>query len=147
MSDTRRTSPEREEWVTKLQDRLLPDLSLLVARIGEKYPDVRAKTFSVSVGAATGFDGHSIGIECLLPNVPSNEPDLIAISLQFGHLSEKPTLLDADVCWGHPRSHCELSLFEEPVPLNDATLSSLAGRLPELERQLTVALDRRRPPR
>jgi hypothetical protein len=136
----------REEWVTRLDETLLPPLSRLVTRLAERYPHVNAKTFSVSVGAVTGFDGHGTGVECLLPATSPDQPDLVAISFQFGHLGDKPALVEADVSWGHPAGYCERSLIEDAVPLSDAILSRLADDLPELEEHLTAALDRRHPP-
>src|SRR5688500_6308191 len=66
----------REECVTRLDETLLPPLSRLVTRLAERYPHVNAKTFSVSVGAVTGFDGHGTGVECLLPATSPDQPDL-----------------------------------------------------------------------
>lgn len=54
-------------------------------------------------------------LEYLLPDVPGDRPDLVALEIGLRHLSTDP-LLDANVCWEYPSGWVETDLFPEPVP-------------------------------
>ncbi|MGH7852712.1 MAG: hypothetical protein ACREP3_04685, partial [Candidatus Binatia bacterium] len=65
------------------------------------FPEVKANVHSDSVGSLTEYQGHQIVIDCLLKDTPDDQPDNVALSVNFRHLTTNPKI-DADVCWGHP---------------------------------------------
>jgi hypothetical protein len=97
------------------------------------------------VGSLTNYQGHDLGIDCLLTDATPDQADNVALSVEVRHLTTTP-LMDAAVCWGHPSGHVEAELFPDPVPMSSETLDKLEAHLPILYDAVELALKRGRPP-
>jgi hypothetical protein len=128
----------------ELEQRFLPLLEGIAARLRADFPAVRVSVGAHSVGSLTTFQGHLLWVECLLPGVPPHQPDLVSITLGLRHLTTEP-LLDVDVGWGHPSGHLETEVFPCPVPVTEAALAEVEAALPQLAEILAAAVRRGHP--
>lgn len=114
-----------------------------------RHPTARFQVYSHPVGAKTEYQGHDVGIECLLPEVEASRPDNVALAVSLCHLTTAPRIM-ADVAWGHPSGHCEASFrdwhsTEEWPEATPETLAALEKALPELIAVFTAAVKRGHP--
>ena len=131
--------------VSKLEHELLPKFTDWADRLRAECPDVTANVFSHSVGSLTPYQGHIIGIDCLLTDAPDDRPDNVALGVDVQHLTTVP-LIDADVCWGHPSGHVEAEFSFEPQEVSGEVLNDLYADLPRLYDALLTAAKRGKPP-
>ncbi len=131
--------------VEEIESRFLPRFKEAVAALEAEFPHVKLNTWSGPVGSLTEYQGHNMGIDCLLPDAPEDQPDNIALSIGMMHLTTTPKLCNADVCWGAPNAVLEMDLLKEPVPYSPAAVRSVDEQLPELIEALRVALRRGHP--
>ncbi|MBR0933807.1 hypothetical protein [Bradyrhizobium jicamae] len=71
-------------------------------------------------------------------------PDNVALLVSLKHLHKAPSLVDADVCWGHPSGYIEASFLPACVEFSRDHLEDLVKRLPELFTILKQAIRRGR---
>lgn len=131
--------------VEEIESRFLPHLKEALVTLQREFPTFKFNTWSGPVGSLTEYQGHDIGIDCLLPDAPKDEPDNIALSIGLMHLTTTPKLCNANVCWGAPNAVLEMDLLKEPVPYSPAAVCSVEDQLPELIEALRVALRRGHP--
>lgn len=131
--------------VEEIENRFLPRLKEAVVDLQREFPELKINTWSASVGSLTEYQGHDIGIDCLIPNAPENQPDNIALSIGAMHITTVPKLCTADVCWGAPNAVQELDLVNNPMPCTSETLSQIEVQLPRLIEALRAALRRGHP--
>ncbi|NMO18149.1 hypothetical protein HPC49_14170 [Pyxidicoccus fallax] len=134
------------DTVTKLRHELLPLLEEQVRQLQLEHPGVAISVWDSPVGSRTTYQGHCLGIDCVLANQGSNEPDNVALELSVKHLDREPLIDAAIVGWGHPSDHVEADLVVEPVAFSEEQLRRVLDRLPELIAALRRALHRGRPP-
>ncbi len=140
---------KRAELMRILEERFRPRLHEYADQLRAANPDCRIHVTSSPVGSRTEYQAHALAIDCLLPNIPYDETDDVALSIIFTHL-DRDAKLHADVCWGS--GDCELDFREgwrnsDEWPLaTPETLDELEAILPALFHALRTALNRRRPP-
>ena len=128
--------------IQDIEARLLPELHVVANRLSRQYPQLKLHIFSGTVGAATPYQGYHIGVECLFPNIPSHEPDNLALSVDFQHLPSAPQMT-ADIVWGHPSGHLEAEWSDEWVTISEATIEQLFVDLPRLYQVFESTIERR----
>jgi hypothetical protein len=131
--------------VQDAEQRFFPSLHALAAEINERFQNVRATVWSYPVGSLTEFQGHSLGVDCVITDARSDQPDNIALEIGFRRLTTSP-YLDAGVCWGHPSGYSEADAFPDPVALTEDGLATVEAALPHLAAALVEALVRGQPP-
>ena len=137
---------EKHPVVQDLESRFLQRLADHAESIRREFPDVKVELWSSSNGSLTDYQGHDIGIDCLIAGVPLDRPDNVALIIEVMHLATEPKLCDAVVCWGHPSGITEAELFDgDSVPYNESTITVVEDRLDELVAALRAALNRGRP--
>jgi len=125
-----------------LEGELIALFEDLANRVKDQFPNVSARVYSHPVGQATDYQGHSIGVDCLLHDAP--EPDNITLQVCLVHLTTEPKI-SADVCWGHPSGRVEAEFLSEPVDVSDEVVKNLYSDLPRLSENLVEAVQRGRP--
>jgi hypothetical protein len=128
--------------VETLEAKLLIPFENLAKRLSNQFPNVSAQVYSHSVGSATEYQGHSIGVSCLLADSP--EPNNVVLEVCLAYLTTRPKIY-ADVCWGHPSGHIEAEFPSESVIVIDKVLEDLYAELPRLSESLVEAVRRRKP--
>jgi len=131
-----------KDVVEELERRFLPALHRMAQEISEKFPGVKASAWSQAVGSLTDYQGHDIGVECLLPSAGPDQPDNIALSISVKHLNTVPYFDAAYVCWGHPSGYVEAELFREPIEVSDKALAEIDAGLQTLYDAFQVAVAR-----
>jgi hypothetical protein len=76
----------------ELEKRYLPILRSMAQEIEAEFPNIRINVWSHSVGAVTEYQGHDIGIECLLPDTRFDLTDNIALSISVKHVTTIPKI-------------------------------------------------------
>lgn len=132
--------------VEELERRFLPQLCAVAEQLSREFPAVRISTWSLPVGSATSYQGHSLGIDCLFPDAPTDDADNVSLSIGVMHLTTEPKLCDAGVCWGAGASEgcLDVELIDSPIPYSVPALEQIEAGLPRLHEALTSAL--RNPP-
>jgi hypothetical protein len=126
--------------VIDLEQRFLERLNTAAAELQRQLPHVTAHVWSSPTGSKTEYQGHDVGIDCLLKDIPAERPDNIALIIGVRHLTTTPELCDAEVCWGHPCGTVEASLIEEVVPYSEENIIRIQEGLPKLLAALAQAL-------
>lgn len=134
-------------WVTRFEAELMPTFRRLAEEISRTYPHVVTEVWSSPVGSTASLQGHIMGVECLVKDAPLDVSDNVALSINLAHLSSRPQLSSADVCWGHPSGYVEADLISEPLDLSEAVVERVKAELPTLEAALKAAVARRIPSR
>lgn len=119
--------------LAELEAKLLPLFREAAERIGQEHPSFKFQVFSSSVGGATAYQGHNLGLECMFPDAGDHEADCVAASVRVMHLTTEPMLSEVGVEWGsgqHPDVRVEF--VEHAAPLTQGSLDEVATRLPEL---------------
>jgi len=135
------------DCVGELRARLLPLLRQWERQLSAEHPEVDVTVWDRPVGSLTQWQGHDIGLNCLLPNAAPDQPDNVALSVGLNHLNGTPMLCSADVVWGHPSGTVESDVLPGPVPFSADALDDVLTHLPELLAALQDALRRGRPQR
>jgi hypothetical protein len=128
----------------KLERTLTAPFKEVAERLSNQFPNVVANVFSGSVGSLTEYQGHHIGIDCLLTDAPADQPDNVALCVDLRHLTTNPKI-DAGVVWGHPSGHVEAEFRPEPLEVSGEVLRGLYAELPRLYEGLVEAVKRRKP--
>jgi len=118
--------------VESLEATLIPTFEKLAERLNE-VTGVRATVFSLSVGHLTDYQGHTMGVSCLLWE-PKEEEDTVALSVDLAYLTTSPRV-SAIVCWGHPSGKIEAEWRENSarsIELSDEALEELVESIPRL---------------
>ena len=124
--------------VTRFRNSLLPILEEWGGRLRNEYPAVSVNVYEM---AATGMDGHGVGIDCLFKEVDLDAVDNVALCILIQQVHTSPTI-HADVVWGHPSGQIEAELFDSPIAATVQRLEEVVSRLPELIAALRGALHR-----
>ena len=136
------------ELVEKLEKELIPEFRALADFIAHEFPTVHATAFSHSVGSATEYHGHGMGVDCILENPSDEDSDNVALTVSLAFLTTQPRI-NADVCWGHPSGHLEANLFslsESHWPeASEEILDRLSADISRLSDVLVEAVRRGRP--
>ena len=91
--------------VEELEHRFLPLLEQVRQHAAKRFPDCRFAVYSYSVGSATTYLGHDVGLEAMLPGARPDETDSVTIVIGLMHLTTQPLVSEAAVVWGqgeHP---------------------------------------------
>jgi hypothetical protein len=131
--------------VSQLRASLLPILQGWEQELRRGYPDVTMNIYDWPVGEVTDWQGHDIGIECMFKNAAPEWPDNVALSVSLKHLHKTPSIVSAEVVWGHPSGYVEASVLPASVEFSPDCLVELIERLPELFTVLEQAIRRGRP--
>jgi hypothetical protein len=131
--------------VEQLENRLMPPLKQAVAVLQREFLSFRIAIWSSSVGSLTQYQGHDVGIDCLLPDAPPEQPDNVCLSIGVRHVTTTPEICDASVCWGAPSGDIELDVVDEPLPFSAEMMSRIEAELPRLVDALRIALRRGKP--
>jgi len=131
--------------VSQLRASLLPILQIWEQELRREYTDVTINIYDWSVGSRTDWNGHSIGIDCIFKESAPDSPDNLALEVSLKHVNKAPSLVSADVVWGHPSGYVEASVLPECVEFSPDHLAELSKRLPELFAALKQAIRRGRP--
>jgi hypothetical protein len=130
--------------VKQLEDMFLPHFRQCAEELRGMFPSATFNVYSSSIGALTDWQGHDIGIECLLPDVPREQADNVAFSISVFHLTTLPMVM-ADVAWGHPSGQRVDEWTAAPVPFAAEALADLKGGLLRLAKSFESAI-RQGPP-
>ena len=140
------------DLVMTLEEAYLPAFLEFRNRLAHRYPNLIFKIFSKPLGTLTNAQSHTLGIECLFPNQPSDQADNIGFGICTYHLTTTPRI-SADVVWGNPSGYCEASTTEDchssdewPI-VTRATLDSLAKSFENLCHVFEEAVERGHPPK
>ena len=120
------------QHVAELEATLLPLFREEAELVRREYPGFIFNVWSSSVGSATTYQGHNLGLECIFPDAADHEADCVAACVGVKHLTTEPMLSEVEVEWGsgnHPE--VGLELLERAVPLTREALHDVAARLPE----------------
>jgi hypothetical protein len=120
-------------------ERLLATFKTFAQALAQHYPDVKLHTFNEPVGSLTDYQGYHVGIECLFADAPLDTDDLVALEVNFRHLTTAPQM-SADVTWG--QGHIDVVLSDEWVLVADQTLAQLFACMPELCQAFEQAIQR-----
>jgi hypothetical protein len=131
--------------VSQFRASLLPILQIWEQELRREYPDVTINIYDWSVGSRTDWNGHSIGIDCIFKKAAPDSPDNLALEVSLKHVHKAPSLVSADVVWGHPSGYVEASVLPECVEFSPDHFAELIKRLPELFPALKQAIRRGRP--
>jgi len=134
------------EPVSELRSKILPALRSWAQRLKTDHPAVAVNVYDHSIGEVTDYQGHAIGIDCVLERVPLGQADNVALEISLKHLHKAPTIESADVVWGHPGGDVEVSILSAPVDFSIERLVSLVEQLPDLLIGLQRTLRRGCPP-
>lgn len=141
----------RAELMRTLEERFLPRVNQCADQLRAAHPDCSICVRSSPIGSGTSFQAHELTIECILPNIPRDGADNVALTITFSHL-DRDARLSADVYWGNPAAETELEFREDwtgseqwPLATPEA-IAELEAFLPALFDALRAALNRRRPP-
>lgn len=126
--------------VERLEGKTLKRLQDFATHLRMIFPAVKVYVYSLPVGTLTDWQGHDVCIDCVLPDVPDDQPDNIVLSVSVFHLTTVP-MLSADVVWGNGTLVDEMT--EHPIPFTDAALSELERVLPRLTQSIELAISRR----
>ena len=128
--------------VEELERRLLPAFRLKAEQLQREFPGVRIATWSSPIGSATSYQGHDLGIDCLFPDAPSDQPNNVGLIIGVMHLTTVPKLCDATVSWGAGAGEgCHgAELIDSPIPYSTAALNQIEAGLPSLYEALESAL-------
>ena len=127
------------------EDCFLPQLEAAAWELKDEFPGVLIRVYGSSSGSRTDLQGHDLSIDCLLPDVPADRPDNVALGISLKHLSTTPLVASADVCWGHPSGRLEAELDIRDVPYGGAAVDTIEQGLPGLLAALRAALKRGAP--
>ena len=133
------------EPVSELRSKILPVLRSWAQRLKTDYPAIVVNVYDYSIGELTDYQGHAIGIDCVLERVPPGQADNVALEISLKHLHKAPTIESADVVWGHPSGGVEASILSAPVDFSMERLVSLVEQLPDLLIGLQRAIRRGHP--
>ena len=131
------------EPVSDLRSRILPVLRSWADGLKADYRDVTAQVFDCSVGKLTEYQGHVVGIDCILNRAGPDEVDLVGLIVTIKHLNRTPMIDSAEVVWGN--GVVELGMLADPVEFSEANLDKVVEQLPQLHAALVRALRRGRP--
>ena len=131
---------EVNDPVSQLRDRVLPIFRVWKHQLEIGHAGVAITVCDASVGSATDYQGHVLGIECVFSNAATHDTDLVALSVTLKHLRTTPLIASADVVWGD--GCIEASVLSVPTKFSIEELESLIGRLPELFDHLQKAIRR-----
>ena len=130
------------DLVSQLRDRVLPIFHAWKHQLEIDHASVAITICDASVGAATDYQGHVLGIECVFSNAVPNDTDLVVLSVTLKHLRTTPLIASADVVWGD--GSVEASILSTPTRFSVDEIENLIGRLPELFGHLQKAIRRGR---
>jgi hypothetical protein len=128
--------------VEDLEARFLPWFRDAAEQLRLQFPNYKFMVWSSSVGGATTYQGHNLGVECLFPDAADHEADCVAAYVGVKHLTTEPQLAAVCVEWGngqHPDVRVEF--VEDDTPLDSQSMDEAASRLPELLRVFRAAVD------
>lgn len=135
--------------VQELEARFLPLLEAGREQSAQLFPDHSFKVWSSSVGGATIYQGHDVGLEALLSDAHPDQANTVALSIGVMHLTTEPMIADAGVAWGAGDSpDVAADLIPEPIPFTSEALASIEREFPKLLEvfQQAVAAWATRPP-
>ena len=127
--------------VGEMERTYLPRLRDAAAELALLHPNCQFKVWSSPIGSATTYQGHSLGLECLLPDAQDWEADSVALCITVRHLTTVPELCEAAVEWGsgaHPSVRIEV--IEKPMPATPESFAVVADHIPQLLATLGEAL-------
>ena len=119
--------------VAKLEHTFLPLFHDAAEVIGAEYPEYKFSACSWSIGGATEYQGHNIGVQCIFPDASDDEADNVAALIGAKHLTSQPKLCEAYVAWGegnHP--DVTIDLLDTPILFSEQTLQQVANHVPQL---------------
>lgn len=105
------------------------------------FPNFKFHVWSSSVGGATEYQGHGVGLECVFPDATDEEADCVGMSVEVWHITTQPELRQASVDWGaggHPDIWIEL--LENPVHFTQAAMAQVESQFPEMVSTFRQAL-------
>lgn len=117
--------------VSDLEGFYLPMFRQAERQFTSAFPKFKFHVWSSSVGRATEYQGHSVGLECVFPDATDEEADCLCMSIAVWHITTKPELLQASVDWGaggHPDIWIEL--LENPVDFTQASMAQVESQFP-----------------
>ena len=128
------------EPISELRSRILPVLRSWADGLKADYRDVTSQVFDCSVGKLTEYQGHVVGIDCILNRAGPDEVDHVGLVVSIKHLNRTPMIDSAEVVWGNGR--VELGMLADSVEFSEANLDKLVEQLPQLHAALVRALRR-----
>src|SRR5690349_15049583 len=117
--------------VENLEANLLTPFHELAQSLVEQHPSLNVNVYSRDAGAPDINPVHIIVIDCLLTDMPYDQPDNIGLVVEISHLDAQPQI-NADVCWGHPSGYVEAEFSAAPVDVSDRVLNELYADMPRL---------------
>jgi hypothetical protein len=85
--------------VQELETTFQPLFDEARQRLASEYPEFSFETWSSSVGGATSYQGHDIGIECVFPDARPDEANCVAAQVGVWHITTNPELNSYCVTW------------------------------------------------
>ena len=136
-----------DNLVEKLEKQYIPYLETLKAKFEDKYPNSKFHILSYPVGENTSFQGHTICLECVLPDTPPDQSDSLAIMIQLTYLTTRTRLM-ADVSWVTGIVEAQLkdwTTSNDWLEVTNDTLNQLDEIMPKLCQDFEEAIQRGHP--
>jgi len=137
--------------VNEIEELFLPELERLASDLRKRHPRLQFNVWHGPVGSLTKYQGHDVGIECILPRADAAVSDNVTLCIGVCELTTTPKFM-ADVVWGHPSGHSEAAFREDcltsaewPV-VTQSTLEELRTTFPKLVQAFRLAVQRGAPP-
>ena len=119
-----------------LESEIMPEFKTVAARLAGSLPSLTVSTESHYAGHPEDRAFWGMYISCLFREATQEQIDLVDLCLEVANLQATPTV-NADMCWGHPSGHIEMSFCEDWQDESDWPEAS-----PEKIKQLRVFLPR-----
>ncbi len=137
---------EKHPVVQDLETRFRQQLEDYAKAIRREFPNVEVEMWSSPVGSLTDYQGHDIGINCSIADVPTDRPNNVALIIEVMHLTTEPKFSGAAVVWGHPSGTVEAALLDRDlVPYSEASITIVEKGLDDLAAALRKAMRRGAP--
>lgn len=119
--------------MSQLEAVFLPPLNQAKTELSREYPKFSFKVWSSSIGSATPYQGHDLGIECEFPDARDEEANCVALEVGVWHLTTEPEFNSFSVDWcngTHP--NISAHMLEQPVPVSPVSVSRFGPTLRQL---------------
>ena len=128
--------------VAELERRFLPRLEAVATELQAEFPQFQIITWSSPTGSLTAYQGHDLGIDCLLPDAQPDQTYTMCLIIGVMHLTTTPKICDAAASGGPGPPYTKLDLLDAPIPFSLEALERIEAQLPRLVEVLRTALQR-----
>jgi hypothetical protein len=119
--------------VQHFEAQFLPQCAKLRIDLPARFPTCNVNDFSISIGGATEYQGHNLGVKILLPGAQAEEVDSVALIIGLKHVTTSPQISCAAMERGAGASpDVSLALVNESIPYNEDSIADVQREFPNL---------------